>query len=234
MPRAPAKLVSPCGCPPTFSLSSPPNASSSDNENLVTLPTSPHSSQALPVEITSCIVLMHHLHPNRFPTGQEATSCRLARAQSHRGWISSRGSALRIKSMGSRNPQPHILHYKASAPTPHPTLFVPGTSLRPTQPSCHTLSLFFWHRHPPPKHSRPIIQASRMCLCLTPPLHLHWWCSKAGRQKAAGAWSSLNQGFDIRFREKREQVRGCKDFHLKARPESGLDWLICAIFARPR
>jgi len=120
---APAELVSPRGRPPSFSRSSPPKCKLLWNENIVTLPTSPTSSQAIPEETTSCMFLTHPLHPTHSPRRQEATSCRRARAQSRRGWISSRGSANRNKSMGSRNPKPHT-------PTPYR-----GTSLiRNTHP----------------------------------------------------------------------------------------------------
>ena len=47
---------------------------------------------------------------------------------------------------------------------------------------------------------------------------------------AYGARSAANQ-------QGGDNVNGCKDFRtekLKIRPESGLDWLVCAIFARQR
>ena len=40
--------------------------------------------------------------------------------------------------------------------------------------------------------------------------------------------------FRIRFRAKGNNLKGCQNFYLKLRPESGLDCLLCAIFARQR
>ena len=116
----------------------------------------------------------------------------------------------------------------APAPLPPPVFLIQHQKLSRGLTKSYTLWYWLWKTHPGGSPSSSTsASAKRIPLELLTILLVDVIMPS---QSGYGCMGRI-QVASVRFCAKREQLKDFKDFHL---PESSLDWLICAIFARHR